>query len=116
MAEWKSLQLKPDNISRNDLHNNICKAIVAKEGDCLWIAQVDLDVRYKVYDSLEDMCDELWDDWDDVNTFIDEHKIDNNVPAITMEHGRQFYVLRTKELAHEFLRMSIESVRASWNE
>jgi hypothetical protein len=112
MSDWKSLDLNTDGVGLEQLHSSICDAIAFTEGNCLWIAEVDLDVKYKVYQSIQEMCEDIWYEWpgNDLDDFINEHKISKEIPAITSEHAREYYVMQTMKLAEEFWEKSKEVV------
>jgi len=47
---------------------------------------------------------------DDLDGFIDEYRLDENLPLIIAEHAREYYIMKTKELAIEFLEKSIDII------
>jgi hypothetical protein len=77
----------------------------------IYIAEVDLDVKYRCFPSIEIMCSEMWTDWpaSDVDGFIEEYKVEGQ--TIRVEHQRQYYVLESKEVTQEFLEQSITFIR-----
>lgn len=113
MSDWENLDISTEGVDQGELHRLICQAVASKVGDCLWIAEVDLDVRYTVFGSMQEMCENIWYEWpsDELDNFIEEYKVAEEVPVILAEHARQYYVLKTKELAQEFLSKSVDVVR-----
>jgi hypothetical protein len=77
----------------------------------IYIAEVDLDVEYRCFPSIEIMCSEMWVDWpaNDIDEFIEEYRVEGQ--TIRAEHQRQYYVLESNEVAKEFLEQSITFVR-----
>lgn len=120
MSDWKDLKLSPNidvaNFTKQQLHFLISESLDSKKG--IWIAEVDHSVTYKLFNCLQEMCEDLWCEWpgDDVDGFIEEYKLDNNVPFILAEHARQYYVMANTELAAEFLRVSREVISNNPNE
>lgn len=121
MSDWKELELKSDihisHIDPKELHSLICEALIT-END-YWIVEIDLDIYFRVFNSLEQMAEDVWNDWIDndaeefMDEFMDEYKVDKDIPMIVAQHARQFYMMKTKQLAHEFLNISKEFIRGN---
>ena len=108
MSDWQTLTLSIENngLNHKQIHQLICKALT--DENKVWIAEVDLDVQYKVFDSVQQMCQFIWCDWpgDQLDDFIKEHKILKVAPVIFAKHARQYYVLKSKEFAEQFMEIS----------
>ena len=108
MSDWKELRIPFDveTVDQSQLYNIICKKLNRKGK--YWIAEVDLDVQYKIFRSLREMVEDFWIDWpsEEIEDFIEEYKIDEKLPLIIAEHDRQYYMLATMKLAEDFLTIS----------
>jgi len=108
MSDWKELSsIKVEEFDKKALHRKICQTLRGRNK--YWIAEVDLFVTYKLYDSIKEMAEEIWCEWpsDNIDEFREEHQVDDEVPFVISEHCRQYYVFETTELANEFIKESI---------
>jgi hypothetical protein len=112
MSDWIDLNIDTIGVDKRELHTLVCKSIISKENYCIWIADVNLDVKYKVFDCMLEMCEYLWYNWpaNKIEEFYLKHRISEEIPAILAEYSEQYYLLETKELAEEFLETSRETV------
>ena len=113
MSDWKELNIDINGLGLKTIHSKVCENITSKEKSDFWIAEVDLCVAYKVFSSLREMCEDIWADWpgDDVDDFIEEYRVSDEAPIVEAEHMREYYVLKNRELAEEFLKKSVVVIR-----
>ena len=119
MSDWKKLNITIDinNITKKELHLLICNAMSPKNG--YWIVENNLfELNYKVFKTIEEMCIDIWADWpsDAADDFIEEQKVDPEVPFIMAEHAREYYIMKSQALAEEFLEKSQEAIRNNQTE
>jgi len=113
--KWEEIEVDEKLINgkpNKELHSILCEKL-AKEPAEYWIVEVDLTVGFRLYGSLEDMASDLWADWPNygADDFSQEYKLDKKLPFIFADNAREYYVMKNRKIAQEFLKASANFIR-----
>jgi hypothetical protein len=94
-----------------------CNQTVTSTNHKIWVAEVDSEVNYKTYATLEDLykdINKIWNGWEDAESaseFTESNTLRDEAPVIVSEGAREFYVFSDSETAKKFLAKSEADIR-----